>query len=232
MIWAALLLAQATAETAPLARGAVIFSKTCAVAYCHGPEGSAGRAPQLAGQPLERERVFRAVRDGLPNTSMPGWREKLRPPDLEAVVAYVMSLAAASSPRPAPPRPAPSRGRELFFDPARLGSCGTCHLHDGWGVEIGPSIAQAAPQDISGPPKRVKTAQPLGENPFPALVVGETKEEVRLYDLTVPPPVLRTFSPREVKLSAGTTWTHAAVTRIYSDQELEAILTYLRSKAP
>jgi mono/diheme cytochrome c family protein len=30
-------------------RGARLFRSNCAIPYCHGPEGTAGRAPRLAG---------------------------------------------------------------------------------------------------------------------------------------------------------------------------------------
>jgi hypothetical protein len=49
------------------------------------------------------------------------------------------------------------------------------------------------------------------------------------YDLTSPPPVLRTWEPSAVKIAEGSSWRHATVTGSYNDQELSAILDYLRA---
>src|SRR5262249_31803220 len=105
-------------------------------------------------------------------------------------------------------------------------SCGTCHLLDGWGAEVGPDVRAAKPAGIAAlrnvVPKHLKTAQPNGEKRFPAIVVNDG-----IYDLTAPLPVLRRFLPGEVKLSDGAQWTHAAAARGYSDEELRSILRYV-----
>lgn len=241
MIWVVLFVAQATAANRVLEqRGSEVFTRNCAVAYCHGPQGSAGRAPQLAGRRFGRFRLFGVINDGIPNTSMPGFKDQLSLEDLDAVVAYIMSLGK-DAPSLADNKAAPAKvaappeevkpGRELFFDPGRLASCGTCHLLDGWGVAVGPDVLAAKPKDIAElravSAKRVKTAHSAGEKPFPALPVDQTRGQLQVYDLTVSPPVLRTFLPAEVKVTEGTEWRHAAVTRSYSDEELRAILRYL-----
>ena len=221
MITLALLLLQAPPG------GQALFNKTCAVAYCHGPNGSPGRAAPLAGRRFEREYVLRVTRDGIPDTAMPGWKNQLPAPDLEAIVAYVMSLSGPGQGTPAALALASSRGRELFFDPARLPNCGGCHRVQQWGTPAGPDLPAVLPQDLRAvAPKRVRTAQAAGEAPFPAFPVDTT----HLYDLTAPLPVLRTFLPGEVKLTDGSTWSHAAATQHYTGQDLEAILAWLRSK--
>jgi len=244
VIWVALLLAPVAAQNAGVSRGAEIFSKTCAVPYCHGPQGSAGRAPQLAGRNFDRFPLFKAVGLGIPETSMPGFQNILSLEDLDTVVDYVMSLAtkasATSGSKPAPSKPPPlppeiRQGRDLFFDPARVGSCGTCHLLDGWGVAVGPDLASASPPNPPAlralPAKNINRARPVNEEPFPALVVEQTKDRLLLYDLTAPLPVLRTFRRHEVTLEEGAGWNHAAVTRIYTDPDLEKILVFLRRHA-
>jgi mono/diheme cytochrome c family protein len=103
-------------------RGAEIFRTTCAVAYCHGSEGTAGRAPQLAGRALNRRDVSGVILSGKPGGSMPGFSRQLKSEDLEAVTEYVLSLsrpagAAAASAQPSGTElsPAAERGRALFF---------------------------------------------------------------------------------------------------------------------
>ena len=56
-------------------RGAGIFRTTCAVAYCHGPEGTAGRAPQLAGRALNPGDVRGVIMSGKPGSAMPGFSD-------------------------------------------------------------------------------------------------------------------------------------------------------------
>lgn len=239
MMALALLLAQAAGEDI-FARGAAVFRKTCATAYCHGPEGSAGRAPQLAGRRFPRRQLTAVIREGIPNTSMPGFKDQLSSDDLNAVTAYVASLATAAAPATAagtapakpPAPPAAARGRDLFFDPARLPNCGVCHHLDGWGIAVAADLGAVRPSNIAAlrqvRPARVKTAQPRDEPPFPAVAVDSARGETRLWDLTAVLPVLRSFRPEEVTLADGSPWSHAAATRLYSDPELEAILAYLR----
>ncbi len=80
------------------------------------------------------------------------------------------------------------------------------------------------------PTRRVKTAHPAGEDPFPAVPVDYGKDLIRVYDLTALLPVLRTFAAGQLKLEDRSKWGHAAATRIYSDDELGAIVGYLRSR--
>lgn len=89
------------ADATPLERrGEALFRKNCA--FCHAADGS-GRNwigtfmephPRDLTDPefrraATRERIARAVREGLPGTSMPAWKSVLAPPDIDAVVAYV-----------------------------------------------------------------------------------------------------------------------------------------------
>jgi hypothetical protein len=64
---------------------------------------------------------------------------------------------------------------------------------------------------------------------MPALIVSKKSNAVMFYDLTAPPPVLRTEAPASVQIRDGSPWRHASVIGAYSDAELAAILTYLRA---
>ena len=256
MILAALLLAQSAAQPAvqpaATARGDRIFAQSCSVGYCHGVAGAAGRGPRLRGRSFPREYLDRAVREGIPNSAMPGWKDRLKEEDLRAVVDYVVSLASATEAappaNPMPPGEGPAtlrpfngpppaeRGMAAFFDPTRE-NCGGCHVMGGRGIAIGPEltkIAEKSPRDVSAAIQAVKSQHVLtatlagGEN-FPALQAEQSGSQIRLYDLTVIPPVLRTFERSEVTaLRENPDWSHRDVAKGYTAAELADIVVYVR----
>lgn len=89
-----------------LARGRQLFVEHCAI--CHGDRGdglgprhaSLSRRPPDLRSPLfrasaERERVRRAIRDGVPGSDMPPWL-RLGEPAVDDLTAYVLSLGPSS----------------------------------------------------------------------------------------------------------------------------------------
>ncbi len=220
--------------------GAKVFQQSCAVGYCHGTAGSANRAPRLAGRDFDRTYLLRVVEKGVPNTAMPGFQGKVKDEDLRAVVEYVLTLGGGARPVAAAPvaaagQAAPKNlpGKELFFDPVRGTRCGTCHLVEGMGTAAGPNLA-AKPDITAGDIERarsphVETATFAGDR-FPALVVSRKDGWVKLYDLTVAPPVLRTLPEGSVTFGPGT-WAHGQAAGSYRSGELEKIAEYLRSLA-
>lgn len=230
------------AQSQAVKRGAEIFSATCASAYCHGVEGSAGRAPQLAGRASAASTLFGVILNGRPAAGMPGFSQQLKSEDIEAVTQYVLSLSNLSSAKPSGPvlPPAAEKGRALFFSAARLGGCGRCHELDNLGSPIGPDLRTLARERLRNlravSAARVVMVGPVDEDPFPALVAEQTPERIRVYDLGSPLPVLRTFRPAQVRIMPGKGWSHASAAQAYSDTELEAISGYLtwlvRTQAP
>lgn len=247
MIELLLLVMQTAPDPSAILRGEQVFAQNCSVGYCHGVAGAAGRGPRLRGKKLGRDYVDTVTRDGLPNSAMPGWKGRLAEEDLRAVVAYVMSLTTASeSAPPANPMPAgvgpgaldelqgppeARQGHELFFDATRVPRCGTCHALAGKGISIGPDLMTskdpARARSISA--KHVITARLKNGEVFPALRAEQDEPWVKLYDLSAIPPVLRTLERSEIlSLVEGSNWRHESALRNYSDQELQAILPYLR----
>jgi mono/diheme cytochrome c family protein len=175
---------------------------------------------------------------------MPAFGTTLSRADLTTVVAYVASLNGVTNLviNSGPPGTAPAklsgdaaRGRDLFSDAVRsFGRCSTCHeIHEvgGIGIPVATPIAKvpadaAALKALATP--QVSTAT-LGGESMPALVVSKKASAVMFYDLTTPPPVLRTESPTAVQTRDGSTWRHVSVIGAYSDAELSAILVYLRA---
>jgi mono/diheme cytochrome c family protein len=226
------------AQSPLVKRGAEIFRLTCAVAYCHGPEGTAGRAPQLAGRALNRQDVSGVILNGKPGGAMPGFSRQLKSEDIEAVTEYVLSLpgpaaAAAASTKPGDTKlpPASEIGRALFFDAVRMGGCGKCHELDGRGSPVGPNLRASAPEQLRNlravAQTRVVTAHPADEEAFPAVVAEQTPARIRVYDLSSALPVLRTFQPERVRITPGSAWSHASAAQMYSEGELETLASYL-----
>ncbi|HLK61920.1 MAG TPA: c-type cytochrome [Bryobacteraceae bacterium] len=225
----------ARAQDAAVERGAQLYRTNCAVPYCHGPDGAAGRAPRLIGHSYSLNGMFKVISWGIPGTGMPEFTSRLKTPEINDLVAFVMTLRgspSAAAPAPAaPPKaltPEAKAGRALFFDAARTGNCGTCHELDGWGVAIGPDLATI--KDLRDVPVRhVVTARPTGGDvPFPALVAERTDTRIRVYDLSASIPVLRTFAPSRVVIEPSTSWRHEQMMHAYTANELQTIATYLR----
>jgi mono/diheme cytochrome c family protein len=224
-------------------RGVQLYRAHCAIPYCHGPEGTAGRAPRLAGHHYNVNGVFKVIMWGIPGTGMPEFTTRLTSGEIADLVAYIMRLggsAAAPALAPvSPPRamtPQVREGRALFFDAARMGACGSCHELDGWGVSVGPDLAPLRPERFNDlrevAVRNVVTARPADEAPFAAVMVERSESRVRVFDLTAAIPVLRSFTAARIAIEPGTVWRHAQAARNYTAGELEIIAGYLRWHVP
>jgi len=224
-----------------LKRGADLYNKTCANGYCHSPGGTSGStAPRLAARGFDADYISRVVRQGIPGTPMAGFGTVLPRADLTAIVVYVASLNGIAPSRNPAPREEPEKklppeaaqGRELFFDSVRgFGRCATCHQADGQGIPIASAIAKipttvAELRQLQTP--SVRTATVAGES-FPVTVVSQASKQTKVYDLTSPPPVLRTFVPSAITVKDGSQWRHESVLSAYSDADLQSILVFLRA---
>ncbi len=252
LLW--LLMAQ-TAQSAPdpavIARGEKIFAQSCSVGYCHGVAGAAGRGPRLRGRSFSKDYLLTVTRDGIPSSAMPAWKDRLKDDEIRAVVDYVASLSSATDPappaNPMPPGTGPAsipsfngppqaaRGHALFFEPPR-NNCAACHAVGGRGIAIGPDLtalpartpAELTSQAHATRSRHVLTAKLAAGEEFPALLAEQNAGQVRLYDLTLTPPVLRTFARRDVSLTQNAGWRHEDFVKDYSAAELEDIAVYLR----
>jgi mono/diheme cytochrome c family protein len=217
-------------------QGEKIFKQTCATGYCHGARGEAGGAPRLAGRGFDQEYISNTITRGIPGTAMQAFGNTLSRGDLAAVAGYVAALNGVTNTGVAQPAkalsPDAARGRELFSEATRsFARCSTCHEVNGIGIPVTTPIAAvpagvAALKGLATP--RVRSAVVDGET-IPALVIGEVRHRMILYDLTSAPPVQRSLDPAAVKIMDGSSWTHASATASYTDGELSLILTYLRS---
>jgi cytochrome c553 len=252
MIAVALLLAQSAADPGIIARGERIFAQSCSVGYCHGVAGAAGRGPRLRGRSFAKDYLYNVTRDGIPSSAMPAWKGRLKEDEIRAVVEYVASLATATEAalpaNPMPPGVGPAsvpqfngpseaaRGHLLFFDATR-DRCGMCHAVSGRGIAVGPdltTLAAKSPAEMldaihSSRARHLLVAELATGEEFPALLAEQTGSQVRLYDLTSVPPVLRSFNRSEiVSMKENFSWRHGDFVKAYSPAELDDIAVYLR----
>lgn len=81
-------------------RGETLFQQNCA--FCHAADGTARNwigsflephprdlTADAAMATMTRARLAAAIRDGLPDTSMPAWKSVLKPAEIDALVAYI-----------------------------------------------------------------------------------------------------------------------------------------------
>lgn len=238
-----------------IAAGSESFAKNCAVGYCHGSEGRAGRGPRLRDKVWNADKLFSVIHDGIPNTTMPPWKDILPEKDIWSVVAYVISIGAAESEVGGDVVLSASggadlltdearKGRELFFDLMNEKRCSVCHRAGSKGASIGPDLAavRARPaddiqRDILEPEAAIAEGfeQIVIDTKKGERIVGlkkeETQELVRLYDTASIPAPLRTIYKDEIK-SRGRqrrSAMPAGYRSVYSDEELAAIIAYLKS---
>jgi len=80
-----------------ISQGKELFAQNCAVGYCHGSAGRSGRGPRLREREWDKNYLFRVTMEGIPNSSMPGWKDRFTEQEIASVVAYVLTLSKASS---------------------------------------------------------------------------------------------------------------------------------------
>ena len=209
-------------------QGSAQFAKSCAVGYCHGSEGRSARGPELRDRVWDPSELFRITADGLPGTSMPGWKDVLSEEAVWAVTAYVMSLSseppsgaeaivelgtALESPRRPELSERALHGKDLFFDLTRERRCSVCHQVDGMGSSIGPNLKIAAKgksareleREVLEPHRsiaygfeQVQVEMRSGET-IAGVLAEETETRIRIFDVASVPPPLRSLSKAEVQ---------------------------------
>ena len=240
--WIILALIVAGVARAPLpaqgiwGAGARVYAKNCANVYCHGAKGSAGAAPAVAGKALSPEQVNRIVREGIPDTSMAGWKGTLSAADLASVIEYVVALqkrTASQREELDPNRPWLTHpGRQLFFDAGRIAPCGSCHDFDGLGLAVASPFKAALPLNAAElrtlQSTKVRSVRPAAQEPFIGIAATSRAGVPRWYDLSTELPVLRTFEKAPEDSGPASSWSHGDATETYSDVELANILEFLR----
>ena len=239
MILALLLFAQAAARDPLIVeRGAALYAQRCSVPYCHGPAGTAGRAPVLAGRNFEVATLRRVIAEGIPTRGMPGFQQQLGDDGVNAVLNYVRTLPApppGNAPPPAPPAMKLTKdgtaGRDLFFDSSRFPGCSDCHAVGNMGGVVAAKLTANTTADSVRNVRipHLQTAQVSGEPEFPAIIAQVTSHTMRIYDLSASIPVLRSFPKANVILKPGARWNHSAAVGRYSAAELDLMVVFIRA---
>ena len=226
--------------------GAQIFKLRCSVGYCHGAEGKPGRAPKLRDRDFEAPYLNKVVTDGISKSSMPGFKEILKPAEITAVVNYVLSLSGKppqpvqQETQPAPATANLEKGKALFFDSNNEANCGVCHAIDDSGTAIGPDLRKLKLTSeqlfsvITNPPKSKVTKLTLksGET-VTGIVTEDNGKTIRIHDTEGLPPVLRSIAKEDIAKSEKIESqvmpkTYGAQ---YTKDQLTEIIRYLRGAA-
>jgi len=256
VILPALLLAEqqgSLGTSAVVARGDQLFAQGCAVGYCHGTAGAAARSPRLRGRVFERDYLVKVIRDGIPNTAMPAWGDRLTDDDINALVAYIQSLATVSGEGAAPAEsasvapavavkeselaPEVRQGRELFYDAQRAQRCSNCHRLQGIGTAVSADLGKLNKQQLGAEAvaavrnaraRRVREVVLKSGDRFAAVVIERGPIVTRIYDLKSTPPVLRHLDNGEIQgIQAQSAWRHARVVQGYTADELRAVWAFV-----
>lgn len=239
--------------TSPIEQGRQVFATNCSVGYCHGLEGRAGKGPRLRDRMWSRSYLRSTIENGIPNSSMPAWKNRLPASSIDTVVAYILSIGRQEaepdgpqiSKEPEPARPSldetAKAGKTLFFDPMRDRNCGVCHEIDGSGTAVAASFGNTALQDdanlvrqMLASPASARTLEITtseGER-ICGISAGTVSSGVRIYDVAGSgPPVLRTIKSASVSkaVPCPSVYPHGSNAREYSEAELKTIAGFLRS---
>ena len=132
-------------DPAAIQSGDVIFHERCAV--CHGQKAQGSMAANLVRTRSVRRgsqaALFELIRNGIPGTDMPP-QPDLSDNGIWQIISYLRSLAL---PGQQPPLEGdPQAGRVVFQD----AGCISCHIVNGTGGFLGPSLDSIAVKKASG----------------------------------------------------------------------------------
>jgi putative heme-binding domain-containing protein len=193
--------------------GRALFGQNCSIPYCHGADGGEGRAPALRGRVWNESDLRRTIADGIPDTSMPPFGDRLSAEELDSLVTFILSISTGMESGSAEVRrgvgEAPwdlASGRSLFYE----GRCAVCHRF-GRDDLPGPDLNRASEKrpfeilkDILEPGAEVKAGKRFvriettgGEN-FSGIEEDDGEGYLRVHDLSSEPPALRRLRREDV----------------------------------
>jgi putative heme-binding domain-containing protein len=120
-----------------MAAGQRSFRNHCS--SCHGRNAQGGRAPDLTITTYSDAELGGIISNGVPGTTMAAYAQRLGPPEINRIVAFIRSANRDSSRLTGDP----GRGESLFWSKGR---CGSCHGVGPRGTRLGPDLTQIGAQ--------------------------------------------------------------------------------------
>ncbi len=77
--------------------GRRIFSGSCSMGYCHGLNGAGGGGPKLAGRKFSVKYLTQVIIEGVPETTMPSFKNNLNKEQLANLIAFLQSVATVNA---------------------------------------------------------------------------------------------------------------------------------------
>jgi len=223
--------------------GEQLFVKSCRV--CHGEAGVGNRAPALRGARLTADYVAQVIVDGKPGTMMPKFGTVFSAEQVRQLANYVVSLQRPDSVWTTL-RGDPAAGERVFFDEAQSHSCQGCHMFQGRGRRVGPDLTvklkgktsrEIFEKIVIVPHRSADPAYATSEfvlrsgERFRGIPAEQEGDELRVYDTSVLPPVVRTLARSDVvstKPSNGSAMPSDYASRLPL-QHLLDLVAFLRS---
>jgi mono/diheme cytochrome c family protein len=149
------------------------------------------------------------------------------------LVGFTPALPAANSDMPVQA----ARGKGIFFDAANKTHCSTCHELEKQGTAVGPDLTKVgrlSPRAVlismlSTRTVYVKEVELKTKNKFPAMIVSENGNEVKLYDLSKMPPEPMTLEKSAIyAVRDNGTWKHPPESAGLSAEQLADVISYIR----
>lgn len=221
-----------------VAAGRRLFEGRCG--HCHGQAGEGGRGAVLNDGRFRHgdsdRDLFMTIRNGVPNTEMPGARN-LPAREIWRMVAYVRQLSRQGAPEPNPGDPA--AGAVVY----RNSGCATCHRIGSEGAFLGPDLSDIGARrairhlresivepgaDIPLEFRQVSVVDRQGAT-VTGIHLNEDEYSVHLRDMA---GNLRSFMKRDI---AGMSLPRTSIMPAYralSEVELQNLVAYLSSLRP
>lgn len=159
---------------------------------------------------------------------------------LRCTLGIPLALGLAATALAADPPAQAVRGKALFLKSEKGTACGTCHSMQGAGTAVGPDLARLGgllmPKGMVMAIKMTMTetvqeVKPAGGKAYPGRVQSKDGDVIKVWDLSVNPPELRTYGSKEIdkiKRDDQQKWKHPPTSADYSAEELADIIGFIR----
>jgi putative heme-binding domain-containing protein len=122
--------------------GRLVFRIYCSP--CHGIHGAGGKGPDLTRAPYSvgdsEQAIFKVIADGAPGTGMAAFGGRVTDDNIWRMVSYLREISKHEI---TPAGGNKDKGEKLFWG---KGDCGKCHVVNGRGSRMGPTLSRIGTQ--------------------------------------------------------------------------------------